>query len=368
MCEHNPERCSLITTLSDYDGSTNTGALVAASGDLRIRDNSEFGFQGTVQANAGRTVLADGFELQLNALSTLDLNGGFFQSTVSTDFFGSIDATAGQTSTISSPGSDFNSSTSFQLNGDLEIIDDALIRSGVAAAGAGRLIAANFGRLTLADGVDLDVFVENQTEVAVDGTGNGRVDVGDYLQTSAASILFSLETTTLGDFDRLIVSGNADLAGEISIDKIGAGTFDAYDTISVLTASAGLSGTFDTVAGISDGLPSSEGFAVTYDANSVDITRALLGDANLDMSVDVLTDAFTLVNNLGIGSGATWADGDFNGDGAIDVLGDAFVLINNLGASSAATASLVTTAIPEPGSLSLLMLVGLMTHFQRRRP
>ena len=60
---------------------------------------------------------------------------------------------------------------------------------------------------------------------------------------------------------------------------------------------------------------------------------ALLGDANLDGQVDVLNDAFTLVGNLGLTGGATWAQGDFNGDGNVNVLGDAFILVANLGQS-----------------------------------
>ena len=59
---------------------------------------------------------------------------------------------------------------------------------------------------------------------------------------------------------------------------------------------------------------------------------ALPGDANLDGAVDVLGDAFILVNNLGA-TGRTFTQGDFDGSGTVDVLGDAFILVNNLGQS-----------------------------------
>lgn len=360
---------TLNNALSDYDGAGNSGELQAQTGDLRIVDNASFGFNGTVVAESGRLVLADGFELQLNAASTLDLNGGSFQSTVSTDFLGSIDTAAGQTSTISTPGSHFNSSATLQLDGDLEVIDDSLFTSGVTASGGGRLIAADFGRLTLGANVDLDVFVENQSEVSIAGAATGRADVGDYLQDDSGSILFGLETTTLGDFDRLIVSGNAELAGEIELANVGAGTFDAYDTISILSATSGVIDTFDTVAGITDGLPLGQGFAVTYDPTSVFVTRALLGDANLDGNVDVLTDVFALVGNLGTTSGATFVDGDFTGDGAVDVLGDVFALVGNLGTTFGASSSLAlsASAVPEPGSATLIILAGITAIAQRRR-
>ena len=62
---------------------------------------------------------------------------------------------------------------------------------------------------------------------------------------------------------------------------------------------------------------------------------AIPGDANLDGEVDLLNDAFELVGNLGVESGATWQDGDFNGDGAVDLLGDAFLLVGSLSRSVA---------------------------------
>ena len=79
---------------------------------------------------------------------------------------------------------------------------------------------------------------------------------------------------------------------------------------------------------ISDGL----GVSIPYDpAMNQQVRLVLPGDANLDGTVDVLGDAFGLINNLGVTEGATWADGDFNGDGAVDVLGDAFIHTGTLG-------------------------------------
>ena len=63
------------------------------------------------------------------------------------------------------------------------------------------------------------------------------------------------------------------------------------------------------------------------------VTGALLGDVNLDGTVDVLTDAFVLIANLG-GSATSHSQGDLNADGIVDVLGDAFLLISQLGQSN----------------------------------
>ena len=77
---------------------------------------------------------------------------------------------------------------------------------------------------------------------------------------------------------------------------------------------------------------------------------AIPGDANLDGQVDVLSDAFALVGNLGLSGGATWAQGDFDGDGNVTVLGDAFILIGNLGQS---VALLPTQSVPTPQTFTV---------------
>ena len=96
----------------------------------------------------------------------------------------------------------------------------------------------------------------------------------------------------------------------------------------------------------------SSGLSLDGDANGTaggnyaqSIYVALPGDANLDGQVNVLSDAFTLVGNLGVTSGASWAQGNFNDDEAVNVLGDAFILVGRLGQSvvpPASTASSVT--------------------------
>lgn len=61
------------------------------------------------------------------------------------------------------------------------------------------------------------------------------------------------------------------------------------------------------------------------------IQGTLIGDLNLDGTVDVLNDAFIMISNLGSNGLVGFADGDLNADGIVDVLGDAFRLIGNLG-------------------------------------
>ena len=71
----------------------------------------------------------------------------------------------------------------------------------------------------------------------------------------------------------------------------------------------------------------------TLVATSNGVTGALLGDVNLDGVVDVLSDALSLVANLGQ-SVTSRSQGDLNADGTVDVIEDAFILINQLGQSN----------------------------------
>jgi glucosylceramidase len=61
---------------------------------------------------------------------------------------------------------------------------------------------------------------------------------------------------------------------------------------------------------------------------------ALVGDVNLDGTVNVLGDAFTLVSNVNSPGPLGWGDGDLTGDGIVTVLRDAFQLVRNLGQSN----------------------------------
>ena len=71
----------------------------------------------------------------------------------------------------------------------------------------------------------------------------------------------------------------------------------------------------------------------TLAQTSSGVQGTIVGDINLDGTVDVLGDAFILIRNLGSNTLVGFGDGDLNADGVVDVLGDAFLLISNLGQS-----------------------------------
>ena len=112
----------------------------------------------------------------------------------------------------------------------------------------------------------------------------------------------------------------------------------------------GYVGNLDTsVAGITGGLANldidGDEMLTLEDANeaittlvvtSNGITGTFPGDFDCNGTVDVLGDAFILIENLG-GPVTMYSEGDANFDGFVDILGDAFILVENLGESNTAT-------------------------------
>ena len=95
------------------------------------------------------------------------------------------------------------------------------------------------------------------------------------------------------------------------------------------------------------------------------------GDANRDNAVN-LQDFNLLAANFGAQSGATWMQGDFNGDGSVN-LQDFNVLAANFGQSGAAGGptpqdwATLGAAVPEPGSIGLILGMGAVALTSRRR-
>jgi hypothetical protein len=168
------------------------------------------------------------------------------------------------------------------------------------------------------------------------------------------NLSFAIPSALLGDFDN---DGDVDLAdldqynqnlgktvaanpGLADLDLDGSGTIDAAD----------FAQHYGTLVETSNG---GKGTA--------------LGDVNLDGVVNVLGDAFALVGNLN-NPATSWSQGDLNADGNVNVLGDAFGLVGNLGANNGGgSGAPAASAVPEPGSLSLLGLTLIGIAVRRRR-
>jgi hypothetical protein len=157
-------------------------------------------------------------------------------------------------------------------------------------------------------------------------------------------------TSLLGDFDQ---DGDVDLEDldqyNGNIGEAAVGNLEALDL------------DMDGIVGVNDFQQHYETLVETSNGGK----GTFAGDLNLDGTVSVLGDAFTLVSKLG-NSVSSWADGDVNADGTVNVLGDAFPLVSNLGKTNGGAAGSIS-AVPEPGSMTLLVFAGLTAVSKRHR-
>jgi hypothetical protein len=96
-------------------------------------------------------------------------------------------------------------------------------------------------------------------------------------------------------------------------------------------------------------------------------TGTFVGDINLDGKVDVLSDGFILVGNLGSDGPFGYVHGNLNADFAIDVLGDGFAFVSNLGKANQPSITSASSAVPEPGGWLMVLAIGFGRCMKRVR-
>lgn len=342
---------------NEWDGFTNTGELSAGTGNLELRDNAPFLFHGTVSATNGRQVFANGFELEFEPASTLALTGSSYRSTHATDIGGTVTTGAG-TSTLQIGGTaTFENGSSTTLIGDLQL-DNAATRidGGATFSGAGALINIAGRPLTLADGADVDVLLQNEGTLVL-GASAGQTQGLDFEQSSTGTWDLELGGTGLSDYDRMTLTGIASLGGTLALSLIDGYVPTSGDPAFTILSASSVGGTFDTVLQPA-GMPTGLFFDVVYNAANVQlmVIDQLLGDYNQNGIVDA-ADYTEWRDTLGNAVTAfTGADGD--GDGMIDN-DDYVVWKDNFGAmaASGATGSVSADApVPEPQAYQLLLL------------
>ncbi|MCA9263113.1 MAG: right-handed parallel beta-helix repeat-containing protein [Planctomycetales bacterium] len=194
------------------------------------------------------------------------------------------------------------------------------------------LVKQGTGTLTI-NGVVPDLTVEsgilsgNATADAVEIRDSAQLRPGSDLGTFSVasldvhpggSLVLELTGSNAGEFDRLIATGNVDLAGNLMLDvseqlvnSLVAGT--PLEFLVVTSSQLVWNGQFDAgtlPAGVFAEVQASDG------ALRVVIQRYLAGDANRDGSVDVRD--FNRWNANKFKAGTTWETGDYNGDAVTD--------------------------------------------------
>ena len=217
------------------------------------------------------------------------------------------------------------------------------------------------GQLQLTDGTAYGFFFRYTLDSLLDAAGepldedvaiafDARVDIVDDGVTAGAL----LSTNPAGSFEMAdnAQSSNRAMnffftAGEPGADVLG--DFDGNNMVDCADLDGYIGNIGTSVAGVTGGLANldfdlddtiteedAEMVIGTLVVTSNGFTGTLPGDLDCNGTVDVLNDAFALVNNLG-SIVTSYADGDVNFSGNVDVLNDAFILVGNLGMSNEPT-------------------------------
>jgi hypothetical protein len=181
------------------------------------------------------------------------------------------------------------------------------------------------------------------------GASPGQIALDVYTQTKTGVLEIELAGTGPNDIDRLMILGEASLAGTLNVSLIDEFVPSAGQTFDFLSAVGGITGVFDTIRlpSLPDGL--------SWSVNDEDptkfqlfVTASLSGDYNGDGSVDA-ADYVVWRKNEGTSQDYnTWrANFGATADGAAAV-----ALSGDTGSAS------VSAAVPEPAFLLLLAIAG----------
>jgi hypothetical protein len=245
---------------------------------------------------------------------------------------------------------------------------DAFIDTGATFTGTGFLAVGAGRTLGIREGIVLNRQLVNFGTVAP-GLQLGSITVGSYDQRGIGTLEIDLRQTTVDtEYDRLAVTGTAQLNGKHKISLLNTFQPQPGNSFTVLTAST-ITGHFSMVE-----LPQlTAGFVWDFDQSATAVTLAI---AAADFNQDGIVGAadYTLWRNALGTTVAAYGPGDGNGDTHVDAA-DYLIWKNNYanvrgGVLGSGTSIDFAASIPEPGSASLFALAAATTWLgttRRRR-
>jgi hypothetical protein len=250
------------------------------------------------------------------------------------------------------------------------------------AATSGTWDTAGNWTLSLKPGTPHDVSINPTTSLTVTGPAAGAtmhsLTVGDnigvahpMLNLAAGSVVsasaaitlkdnatvgFQIGGTSFANLARLTTGGTAALDGDLAVQLVNGFLPNAGDTFSILSATGGVTGTFDTMPTELPALAGGLKWQINYGANDVVlaiVAAGLLGDYNGNHVIDA---ADYTVWRDSLAAGATVLTNDPT-PGSVDN-GDYLYWKSHFG-QSLGGAGAGPTAVPEPASLVILLIASL---------
>ncbi len=258
--------------------------------------------------------------------------------------------------------------------------DGQLAGSGTVNANANTLTAtgsvmpgASLGRLNV-EGAEGTLRIEGTlvTELQGPGSGDPENDPVDFLNVAG-----TLDLSAAGNALALNWIPGADQSSKFGGDYGEQGDWGEY--VIAMAMPFGINGEFDTIAVGNIGsaylnkAASPSGKGIEYDPNEAAVAVFLYdlldGDANLDGVVDT-DDYFAMAGNWYQAGTFDWFDGDFTFDGQVttdDYFAMAGSWYQTAGSGGGGGMTLPASAMPEPGTLGLLLAAGLAMALAGRR-
>jgi fibronectin-binding autotransporter adhesin len=316
-----------------------TGGGILAIGSVTITQHSGGQINpstGTVQFTGGATITGG------------TLGAGTINNTSGTNTIGAL--TNNSTLNVIG-GTNLNISSAIVNDGVLSVDSNTSSVSTVTASGA----ITGTGTISIQSGGKL-AFATNlapSTQSSLSITGSGVLDINN----NKLFIDYGSGTDPIASIEQWIKDGFDSLGGP----EIISSAIATDDSTSGLSYGIGYA---DGADGVVAGLPSGE----------IEIMLTLLGDANLDGTVN--SEDFTQFSEHLGQSGQMWDDGDFNYDGTVNTedftlfshnLGETAVLASQTAGVLESADSISLSNVPEPASMAMMVMAGAGILRRRRR-